>query len=136
MNYLVHLSLHKPWTLIIFGCIQCTRLRIPILAFSAAGVLMHLEGRAAKHKRCLIDYFLLALIQQEVFPYGCFCLCTKSTVYALLGGRSGKSRHGIPLFSNYTIALSIARLFFIGRPSGGFHSVGRNFFILIPLCST
>ena len=44
--------------------------------------------------------------------------------------RSGKSRHGIPVFSPYRIALSISRLLLPGRPPCGFFSGGNKSLIL------
>ena len=49
--------------------------------------------------------------------------------------RSGRSRHGIPVFSQYRIALSISRLLFPGRPPCGFLSEGNRFLILFHCCS-
>ena len=44
--------------------------------------------------------------------------------------RSGRSRHGTPVFSQYGIALSISRLLFPGRPPCGFLSGGNWLLIL------
>ena len=44
--------------------------------------------------------------------------------------RSSRSRHGIPVFSQYTIALNISRLLFPGRPPCGFF---RRKLILEPI---
>ena len=46
----------------------------------------------------------------------------RNRLYTLCHGpnRSGRSRHGIPEFSQYRIALSISRLLFPGRPPCGF----------------
>lgn len=47
-------------------------------------------------------------------------------LYTLLHGPnlSGKSRHGIPVFSQYIMPFSITRLSFAGRPPRGFLSAG------------
>ena len=47
-------------------------------------------------------------------------------LYTLLHGPnlSGKSRHGIPVFSQYIMPFSITRLSFTGRPPWGFLSAG------------
>ncbi len=51
----------------------------------------------------------------------------RNRLYTLCHGpnRSGRSLHGIPVFSQYRIALSISRLLFPGRPPCGFFSGGN-----------
>ena len=56
----------------------------------------------------------------------------RNRLYTLCHGpnRSGRSRHGTPVFSQYGIALSISRLLFPGRPPCGFLSGGNWLLIL------
>ena len=56
----------------------------------------------------------------------------RNRLYTLCHGpnRSGRSRHGIPVFSQYRIALSISRLLLPGRPPCGFFSGGNKSLIL------
>ena len=56
----------------------------------------------------------------------------RNRLYTLCHGpnRSGRSRHGIPVFSQYRIALSISWLHFLGRPPGGSLSGGNLSLIL------
>ena len=56
----------------------------------------------------------------------------RNRLYTLCHGpnRSGRSRHGIRVFSQYRIALSISRLLFPGRPPCGFFSGGNLSLIL------
>ena len=56
----------------------------------------------------------------------------RNRLYTLCHGpnRSGRSLHGIPVFSQYRIALSISRLLFPGRPPCGFFSGGNLSLIL------
>ena len=51
----------------------------------------------------------------------------RNRLYTLCHGpnRSGRSLHGIPVFSQYRIALSISRLLLPGRPPCGFFSGGN-----------
>ena len=51
----------------------------------------------------------------------------RNWLYTLCHGpnRSGRSRHGIPVFSQYTMALSISRLLLPGRPPCSFLSGGN-----------
>ena len=57
---------------------------------------------------------------------------SRNRLYTLCHGpkRSGKSRHGIPVFSRYNIAFSISRLLFPGRPPCAFLSGGKRALIL------
>ena len=61
----------------------------------------------------------------------------RNRLYTLCQGpnRSGKSRQGMPVFSQYTIALSISRLLLPGRPPCGFRSGGSKSFILFHCAS-
>jgi len=61
----------------------------------------------------------------------------RNQLYTLCHGpnRSGRSRHGIPVFSQYRMALSISRLLFLGRPPCGFFSGGNLSLILFHCCS-
>lgn len=56
----------------------------------------------------------------------------RNRLYTLCQGpnRSGRSRHGTPVFSQYSIALSISRLLFPGRPPCAFLSGGNRDLIL------
>ena len=56
----------------------------------------------------------------------------RNRLYTLCHGpkRSGRSRHGIPVFNQYNIAFSISRLLFPGRPPCGFLSGGKRALIL------
>lgn len=46
---------------------------------------------------------------------------------------SGKSRHGVCAFNQYTIALSIDQLLFASRPPWGIHSAGSVSLILFSI---
>ena len=61
----------------------------------------------------------------------------RNRLYALCQGPnlSGRSLQGIPVFSKYTMALSISRLFFVGRPPCGFRSGGGKSLILFHCAS-
>ena len=61
----------------------------------------------------------------------------RNRLYTLCHGpnRSGRSRQGIPVFSQYRIALSISRLLFPSRPPCGFFSGGNRGLILFHSCS-
>ena len=121
-DYQAHPLPHGPWSLILPG-------RGPF--FSAAGVLVHFDSGTVQHKCCLIDYILLDQIHTPAFVHA------RNRLYTLCQGpnRSGKSRQGMPVFSQYTIALSIARLLLPGRPPCGFRSGGSKSFILFHCAS-
>ena len=61
----------------------------------------------------------------------------RKRLYTLCHGpnRSGRSRHGTPVFSQYSIALSISRLLFPGRPPCGFLSGGNSSLIFFHFSS-
>ena len=74
---------------------------------------------------CLIR---AARISSHTLPF----VHARNRLYTLCHGpnRSGKSRHGIPVFSQYRIALSSSRLLLPGRPPCGFFSGGNKSLIL------
>ncbi len=74
---------------------------------------------------CLIR---AARISSHTLPF----VHARNRLYTLCHGpsRSGKSRQGIPLFSQYRIALSSSRLLLPGRPPCGFFSGGNKSLIL------
>ena len=61
----------------------------------------------------------------------------RKRLYTLCHGpnRSGRSRHGTPVFSQYSIALSISWLLFPGRPPCGFLSGGNSSLIFFHFSS-
>ena len=69
-----------------------------------------------------------ARISSHTLPF----VHARNRLYTLCHGpnRSGKSRHGIPVFSQYRIALSSSRLLLPGRPPCGFFSGGNKSLIL------
>ena len=99
--------------------------------FSPTGVLMNLDCSAVQHhvvsstKSCLITAV-------RIFSHTPAFVQARNRLYTLCHGpnRSGRSRHGIPVFSQYRIALSISRLLFPGRPPCGFLSGGNLSLIL------
>ena len=127
-DYQAHLLAHGLSWLILPGCVRWPRCG-PF--FSATGVLVHFDSGTVQHKCCLIDYILLDQIHTPAFVHA------RNRLYTLCQGpnRSGKSRQGMPVFSQYTIALSISRLLLPGRPPCGFRSGGSKSFILFHCAS-
>ena len=71
----------------------------------------------------------------RIFSYTPAFVSARNRLYTLCHGlnHSGRPRHGIPVFSQYRIALSISWLLFLGRPPCGFLS-GGNLSLLLFHC--
>ena len=99
--------------------------------FSPTSVLVNLDCSAVQHQRCLVHQIPLDQGCKDIFPYSGFCPGPKPAVYALLWAEwLQQIPHGIPMFSQHGIALSIARLLLPGRPPCGFLSCGNLSLIL------
>ncbi len=99
--------------------------------FSPTGVLVNLDvvlssiSVVSSTKSCSIRAV-------RIFSHTPAFVQARNRLYTLCHGpnRSGRSRHGIPVLSQYRIALSISRLLFPGRPPCGFLSGGNLSLIL------
>ena len=131
MNYQAHSLPHGLSLSNLLGSVRFLR-GIPF--FSPTGMLVNFHCSAVQHQCCLVTRSCSIRAERTRSHTPAF-VHVRNRLYTLCHGpkRSGRSRHGIPVFNQYRIASNISRLLFPGRPPCGFLSGGNKNLILF-LC--